>query len=280
MNVESVDGELSSDDGVSLATTTWRRRDADPLAAVVLVHGLGIDRNHRSVAETVEALLPAGFAVVAFDGRGHGASGGVCTLGTDEGRDVAAAVALATQFSPTVVAVGSSMGGVAVLRHASTGDRESGRCQEDIAGIVSVSAPATWRIHSARSLAAAALTRTAVGRRALLRHSGVRVSPTWTSPPEPAEVAAGVTCAAAIVHGAGDRFIPPDEARRLFDRLAGPRRLDVVEGMAHGFGRRAERPIVAAVQWVVETAAVATSAAATTTPDRPGPVRCERSSPR
>jgi uncharacterized protein len=271
MNVQKADGELSSDDGISLATTTWRPRDADPVGAVVLVHGLGIDRNHRSVADTVEALLRAGFAVVAFDGRGHGASGGVCTLGTDEVHDVAAAVTLASQFSPAVVAVGSSMGGVAVLRYAST---------DDVAGVVTVSAPATWRIHSARSLAAAALTRTAVGRRALLRRGGVRVSPTWTSPPEPAEVAAGVTCATAIVHGAGDRFIPPDEARRLFDRLAGPRRLDVVEGMAHGFGPLAERPIVEAVQWVVETAAVVTPAAATTTPDRPDPGRCGRSSPR
>lgn len=271
MNVERADGELSSDDGVSLATTTWRPLDADPVAAVVVVHGLGIDRNHRSVADTVQALLRAGFAAVAFDGRGHGASGGVCTLGTDEVHDVSAAVALAAQLSPTVVAVGSSMGGVAALRYAANGA---------ITGVVSVSAPATWRIHSARSLAAAALTRTSVGRRTLLRRSGVRVSPIWTSPPEPAEVAAAVTCAAAIVHGAGDRFIPPSEARCLFDRLAGPRRLDVVEGMAHGFGRRAERPIVEAVQWVVETADVATAPAATTTPDRPDPVRCERSSPR
>jgi pimeloyl-ACP methyl ester carboxylesterase len=271
VDVDRSDGVLSSDDGVSLATTTWCQRDADPHATVVLVHGLGIDRNHRSVVKTVEALLRARFAVVAFDGRGHGASGGLCTLGTDEVGDVAAAVALATQVTPAVVAVGSSMGGIAVLRYAAIGT---------LTGVVSVSAPATWRIHSARSLAAAALTRTTVGRRALLRRSGVRISPTWTSPPEPADVAAAVTCATAIVHGAGDRFIPPEEARRLFDRLAGPRRLDVVEGMAHGFGPLAERPIVEAVQWVVETAAVATSAAATTTPDRPDPVRCERSSPR
>ena len=203
----------------------------------------------------------------------------MCTLGTDEVRDVAAAVTLATQITSAVVAVGSSMGGIAVLRYASIGPG-SGRCPEDIMGVVSVSAPATWRIHSARSLAAAALTRTTVGRRALLRRSGVRISPTWGSPPEPADVAAVVTCATAIVHGAGDRFIPPDEARRLFDRLAGPRRLDVVKGMAHGFGPLAEEPIVEAVRWVVETAAVASPTAATTTPDRLDPGRCERSSPR
>jgi alpha-beta hydrolase superfamily lysophospholipase len=279
VDIERVEGVLSSDDGVSLATTTWCRLDIDPATAVVLVHGLGIDRNHRSVVETATALLRAGFAVLAFDGRGHGASGGVCTLGTDEVGDVAAAVTLATQLAPTVVAVGSSMGGIAVLRYASIGARGSGRCPDDIAGVVSVSAPATWRIHSARSLAAAALTRTSVGRRALLRRSGVRISPTWASPPEPADVAAAVTCATAIVHGAGDRFIPADEARRLFDRLAGPRRLDVVEGMAHGFGPLAEEPIVEAVRWILETAAVASPAAATTTPDRPDQGRCERSSP-
>jgi hypothetical protein len=50
--------------------------------------------------------------------------------------------------------------------------------------------------------------------------------------------------------------------------------------MAHGFGPLAEEPVVAAVRWVVETAAVASPAAATTTPDRPDPGRCERSSPR
>jgi alpha-beta hydrolase superfamily lysophospholipase len=271
VDLEHLDVALSSDDGVNLATTTWCRRDVDPAAAVVVVHGLGIDRNHHSVENTVAALARAGFAVVAFDGRGHGASGGVCTLGTDEVRDVAAAVALAGQLSPTVVADGSSMGGVAVLRYASEGD---------VAGAVCVSAPATWRIHSARSLAAAALTRTAVGRRTLLRRSGVRVSPTWASPPEPAAVAALVSCATAIVHGAGDRFIPPAEAVRLFDRLTGPRRLDIVEGMTHGFGAAAERPIVEAVQWVVDTAAVAIRPAATTTPDRPVPGPCGRSSPR
>jgi pimeloyl-ACP methyl ester carboxylesterase len=270
-DIQRVDTLLSSDDGIDLATTTWCQRDADPPATVVLVHGLGIDRNHRTVVDTAAALLRAGFAVVAFDGRGHGASGGICTLGTDEVRDVAAAVALAAQVTPAIVAVGSSMGGIAVLRYASVGT---------VTGVVTVSAPATWRIHSARSLAAAALTRTAIGRRALLRRSGVRISPTWGSPSEPAEVAAVVTCATAIVHGAGDRFIPPDEARRLFDRLAGPRRLDVVEGMAHGFGPLAEEPIVEAVRWIVETAALASPAAATTMRDRPDPGRCERSSPR
>jgi alpha-beta hydrolase superfamily lysophospholipase len=270
--VETNDVMLTSADGVRLAATTWCRSDVVPAAAVVVVHGMGIDRTHHSVVGTVTALVAAGFAVVACDGRGHGASGGLCSLGSAEVHDVAAAVALAGRFSPAVVAVGSSLGGIAVLRYAAT--------TTALAGVVSVSAPATWQIHSARSLLAAALTRTAAGRRALHRRSGVRISPSWDGAPPPASAAALVRCPTALVHGTRDRFIPPREAIRLFDRLNEPRRLSLVDGMAHGFGPAAEPAIVEAVRWALGTAATATPAAATTTPARPDPGRYGRSSPR
>jgi pimeloyl-ACP methyl ester carboxylesterase len=275
VDVEQLDVELQSTDGVHLAATTWRRTEADPLAVVVLVHGFASDRTHRTVTTTAAALLGAGFAVVAYDARGHGGSGGICTLGTDEALDVAAAASLAGELSPTVVAVGSSMGGLAVLRYAATAP--------NLAGVVSVSAPATWRIHSARSLFAAAMTRTAAGRSALRRRAGVRVSPRWGSPTAPVEVAASVTCAAAIVHGAADRFIPPREATRLFDRLGGPRRLDIVDGMDHGFGPQSTAAIVDAVRWVIATAVAVgqrPDRAATTTPGPPDPDLCGPPSPR
>jgi uncharacterized protein len=270
VDVERADVELRCADGVTLASTTWRGRNTDPGAAVVLVHGLGIDRNDRSITATASALVDTGWAVVAPDTRGHGASDGVCTLGTDEALDVAAAVAHAKTLGVCVVAVGSSMGGVAVLRYAQTAS--------DLAGCVIVSAPATWRVHSARSLAAAAITRTAIGRRAIHRRAGVRLSAKWGAPAAPRDVAAGVTCPAAIVHGANDRFIPPREATRLFERLGGPRRLDIVDGMHHGFGPAAQEAIVDAVCWVLAT--TATVPVATTMPVPPGPGRCGRSSPR
>ncbi len=269
MDVEKTDIALRCADGVTLTATSWRRLEVEPDAAVVLVHGLGIDHNHHSVTTTAAALVTAGLAVVAPDTRGHGGSDGVCTLGTDEMLDVAAAVAHARTMGSPVVAVGSSMGGVAVLRYAATA--------VDLAGLVSVSAPATWRIFSVRSLAAAALTRTGIGRRSLRRRTGVRVSPSWAAPAPPAVVARRVTCPAAIVHGAQDRFIPPHEATRLFEQLGGPRRLDIVDGMGHGFGSAAESAIVDAVRWLLATPA--TLPAATTRPGPPALDRCERPSP-
>jgi pimeloyl-ACP methyl ester carboxylesterase len=226
-----------------LAASAWPAADPEPAAAVVVVHGLTITKDHPSVVAVAEALAAEGFAVVAYDGRGHGGSEGLCTLGADEVFDVAAAVTWAREVSPRVVAVGSSMGAIAVLRYAATDDQ--------LAGVVAVSAPARWRIHSARSLVAAVMTRTGVGRRVVGRSKGVRLATTWTAAPAPQDLAARVTCPAAIVHGARDRFIPPSEAVRLHGRLAGHRRLDIVAGMGHGFDRGAAEAVVGAVQWAI-----------------------------
>ena len=235
--------ELRSADGLRLTASTWRAADPDLEAAVVVAHGLTITKDHPSVVAVAEALAAAGFAVVAYDGRGHGGSEGLCTLGTDEVLDVAAAVTWGRAASPRVVAVGASMGAIAVLRYAATDDQ--------LAGVVAVSAPARWRIHSVRAVLAAAMTRTGVGRRVVARRKGVRLAATWTAAPAPQDLAARVACPAAVVHGARDRFIPPSEAVRIHDRLTGPRRLDIVEGMGHGFGSGAAAAVVGAVQWAV-----------------------------
>jgi pimeloyl-ACP methyl ester carboxylesterase len=235
--------ELRTADGLRLAASAWRAADPDPDTAVVVAHGLTITKDHPSVVAVAQALASAGFAVVAYDGRGHGGSEGLCTLGTDEVQDVAAAVTWAGAASPRVVAVGSSMGAIAVLRYAATDDQ--------LAGVVAVSAPGRWRIHSARALLAAGMTRTGVGRRVVEWRKGVRLATTWTAAAAPEDVVGRVSCPAAIVHGGRDRFIPPSEAVRLYDRLTGARRLDIVEGMGHGFGAGAAEAVVGAVHWAI-----------------------------
>jgi pimeloyl-ACP methyl ester carboxylesterase len=226
-----------------LAANAWRGADPGLDTAVVVAHGLTITKDHPSVVAVAEALAAAGFAVIAYDGRGHGGSEGRCTLGTDEVLDVAAAVAWAGAAGRPVVAVGSSMGAIAVLRYAATDDQ--------LAGVVAVSAPARWRIHSARALLAAGMTRTGLGRRVVERRTGVRLATTWAAAPAPQDVVGRVSCPAAIIHGGRDRFIPPSEAVRLHDRLTGARRLDIVEGMGHGFGAGAADAIVGAVRWAI-----------------------------
>jgi pimeloyl-ACP methyl ester carboxylesterase len=151
-----------------------------------------------------------------------------------------AAVVAARDLAPRVVVVGASLGAVAVLRYAVDDD--------DLAGVVTVSSPAQWRVSTPRTAVAAALTRTRLGRR-LARRLGARLDRRWTWPEAPDALAARVAVPLAVVHGLDDRFMPTSEARVLHDAVSGHRRLDLVAGMGHAYGTRGLEPIIAAVTW-------------------------------
>ena len=83
------DVAFKSTDGVQLKG--WIFRGAAKMAPIVLCHDLGESKN--AVINIAIALNKAGFTVLAFDFRGHGASGGEgSTLGVEEVRDVLGAV--------------------------------------------------------------------------------------------------------------------------------------------------------------------------------------------
>jgi uncharacterized protein len=230
---------LRSADGLSLAADAWLPPDP-AVAAVVLVHGLGGHRHSPSVVSMAHELRADGHAVVSFDMRGHGESEGLCTLGDLERLDVAAATVAARDLAPRVVLVGASLGAIAVLRYAVD--------DPALAGVVTVSAPAQWRLSTARTALAAALTRTRAGR-ALARRRGVRLDRRWTWPEPPDALAARLAVPLAVVHGRDDRFMPSSEAQVLHDAAPGHRRLDLVTGMGHAYGTRGLEPISNAVAW-------------------------------
>jgi len=83
------DVSFRSTDGITLAG--WLLRGAPKMPPVVLCHDLGESKN--AVMNIGIALNKIGFTVLAFDFRGHGASGGKgSTLGVFEARDVIGAV--------------------------------------------------------------------------------------------------------------------------------------------------------------------------------------------
>src|SRR5436305_9982864 len=198
---------LGTDDGIQLALREW---PASPeagraRATVVLVHGLAATKDNLELVSVADALCKRAFDVLAYDARGHGESGGICTLGDDERLDVAAAVAHARLSGLPVIVVGASMGGIAVLRHAAD--------DPDLAGVVTVSAPADWRLHrSPGTLLPTGMIRTRLGRAFAARLFRVRLSPHWTNPESPRTLAGRVASPLAVVHGERDRFIPAREA--------------------------------------------------------------------
>jgi alpha-beta hydrolase superfamily lysophospholipase len=235
---------FTTTDDVVLTGRQWLRADA-PRAAVVLVHGFSASADDPDVCELAEELHAEGVDIVCYDARGHGTSEGHSTLGDLERHDVAAAVDAARERSERVVLVGASMGAIAALRYASATD--------GLAGVVSVSCPARWRLpRNVQGVLAAGLTRTRVGRAMAARWMGVQVAPRWTNPEPPIALVPEVAAPVAFVHGAADRFIPASDAADLYEAASEPRRLEIVPGMGHAFAPQSVPAIRAAVDWTLD----------------------------
>jgi uncharacterized protein len=217
---------LRAADGIELATRGWLTSDGAE-AMVVIAHGFTANKDDPAVVALADQLHGEGYDVVTYDSRGHGQSGGLCTLGKLEELDVAAVVAWARTRARRVVLIGASMGVVGVLAYAAK--------DPDIAGVVTVSSPGEWRMPLRfRSLVTAGLARTAPGRRWARRKMGVRIAP-WASPDSPRTHLRAVRSPVVVIHGERDPIIPPRSslAHRLVE---GPRRERVlVPTMGHAF---------------------------------------------
>ncbi|MBI3648812.1 MAG: alpha/beta fold hydrolase [Actinobacteria bacterium] len=198
--------------------------------AVVLAHGLmGWHRRPRFARFAEE--LAARFPVYAFDFRGHGGSGGVCDYGGREIFDVDAVARKArADGHARMVTVGTSMGGIAVLRHAAL--------VGGVDAVVSISSLATWDWHEGAAPGALramrARTSTDVGRGAL-RAWGVRLPDEWHPPESPLEVIGRASpIPVVIVHGRNDRLFGLDHAERLYEAAGEPKRLLIGDRFGHG----------------------------------------------
>src|SRR3954463_14153323 len=83
------DTKVTMSDGVELAVTYFQPSGTPPAAgwpAVVLLHGLGQTRNSSDFVNwspnsmAAQYLAPEGYAVLTYDARAHGQSGGLFTL--------------------------------------------------------------------------------------------------------------------------------------------------------------------------------------------------------
>ena len=233
---------LTTEDGITLQA--WLHEADGPVhGAVVLVHGFTGRGDAPVIREHADTLVADGYDVVVYDARGHGESAGRCTLGDEERHDVAAAVRFAARRHEHVVVIAESAGAAAALGHAAA--------VGDLAGLVTLGAPSSWRMKfTLRAVAAAVLTRTGPGVAAARRWLRVEIDPRMTLPGVPTDLAARLQMPLAVIHGLADPFIPPREGEQLHDAAGGPSRLDLVETMGHGFGAGSLDAVRKAVAWV------------------------------
>lgn len=218
---------VATSDDVPIAGTRLAAGCPAPVAAQVLVHGLFAHRRLPSLLELAESLTRFG-PVYTIDLRGHGTSGGSCTLGEDEALDVAAVTALVRQESALpVVTIGLSMGAAAVVRAAGLLDRPD--------AVVAISGPAEWRGQRGFGAWKTSLTwRIPGGPQAMQRLTGFRLAGTEPSGPSPLAVVDAIAPAPVLViHGTRDPFFPPSEAVDLHRRAGAPKDLWIVPDGGH-----------------------------------------------
>ena len=266
-------GRLQAETNGGLVThAVLRTRDGVPISAVhvpgdrdlgiVIAHGFTGSWRQSRVQRVARELRRVG-GVVVSDFRGHGRSGGACTMGLDEIEDVSAAVSWAWDLGyARVVTVGFSMGACIVVRQAAL--------RADVApvqAVVAISGPAFWyyrgtpimrRVHR--------LVESRSGRHAM-RSRGVRISHEgWPDPPplSPAAAAGQITQTPfLVVHGTVDRYFPVEHAMALHRSavLGGNRSADlwIVPGFGHAERAVPDEVLAEVGEWLRKATGLAMS---------------------
>jgi dipeptidyl aminopeptidase/acylaminoacyl peptidase len=217
-------------DGVDLKG--WLIKPPHPrpkMPAIIICHGIGA--NKSDFTDLAVTLSRRGYYVLTFDFRAHGESGGRrSSLGYHEQKDIAAALGFLTsrqENDPKRIGIyGFSMGGAAAILAAGHSD-----------GFSAVVADSAFS--SLKDMARAAVTGfyrlpafpflqlTTIGYELYFQTGVEAVSPvTAVGKISPVPV--------LIIAGDGDRLIPAENGRKLYEAAREPKELWIIPGAGHG----------------------------------------------
>lgn len=204
-------------DGVTLRG--WYCRSAGPRrGTIVYLHGVADNRGSSTGA--IERFTPKGLDVVAYDSRRHGLSDGeICTYGYYEKADLSRVID--TLPRGPVILFGTSLGAGVALQEAA-GDRR-------VTGVIAAEVFSDLRTVAAER-APFFLSESTL--RKAVQEAEERGSFKIDSV-SPRKAAESITVPVLLIHGAEDAETPPSHSERVFDALAGPKRLLLVKGAGH-----------------------------------------------
>ena len=265
-----------------MTTVTLRSRDGVRIVAetigegpvtFVVAHGITGSREKTGM-KLITSWLSQHGRVVFFDQRGHGESGGKCTMGYREPMDLDAVIAWARTLSDDpVVTVGFSLGASVVIRHAAlTTDRSPAPRIDDLIVVeerpdvtVIVSGVAQWFFRGTKIMDRLFRVSATPWGRWAMRGKGVKISVRdWVGPdaaPEllpmsPTACAAVIQHPLLIVHGTNDHYFPEQHAERVFAAAAGNTgtSLWVEEGMGHAERATTQELVDRIATWAIAAA--------------------------
>ena len=213
--------------------------------AIVVAHGVTHHIGQPNVARLLRRLALR-HAVLGFDLRGHGRSGGFSTVGDAEMHDVDAAVRHARQHYERVATLGISLGASVVLRHAALIDTPD--------AVATVSCPARWWVRETAAMRRVHWMLEQPQGRVAARLLGVRLGRPWAEiPASPVEVVSRVPPEKLlIVHGAADQYFPPEHAHALHRATGGEADLWLEPGMRHAESALTPQLVDRIARWLDE----------------------------
>jgi len=205
--------------GLDVVLDGWECKTENTPRRGTIFYLHGIADNRGSAVGIVDAFLPRGFDVIAYDARAHGTSEGErCTYGYYEKRDLQRVL---DQLHITdAILIGHSLGAAIALQAAAIEPRVRAVAAlssfSDLRTIATERASffPSWSLGPAFSRA---------------EHDGKFV----VDDVSPVKAAAHITVPVLLMHGAIDRDTPPVHSRRVFDALKSPKQLVLVEGRGH-----------------------------------------------
>jgi uncharacterized protein len=185
-----------------------------------LIYLHGIADNRSSSVGLIQHFSAKGLDVVAYDSRRHGVSGGdVCTYGYLEKHDLRRVI---DSLEPgPVVLMGTSLGAAVALQEAASDPR--------VGAIVAAEVFSDLRT-IARERAPWFLPEPIIRKAFEIAEQRGGFSIQAVSP---MEAARSIRVPVLLIHGADDTDTRPDHSQRVFDALAGPKRLILVPGVGH-----------------------------------------------
>ena len=216
-------GTLHTSDGIPISYNYYKRGFD---SVVIVCPGFFNSKDSKWMRKTVD-MLTAGFDVIIFDFRGHGASGGVYTWSAKEGFDVDTVVNYAVSLGYKKIGIlAFSLGAAAAINDAAT--------RNDIKSMVLISCPSRFSAIDYHFWELGMWMDLKDNIDSKWKGKGVRAGNIFLHKKDPINSIGNIKDTALLfIHGDKDWVIKPRHSKALYDKANTYKDIEIIKGGFH-----------------------------------------------